>query len=223
MKVIQMSSLKEKYAVKLTDYYAGVRKDILPLVPSHSRRVLEIGCGKGNTLAYLKDNSYCDWTCGVELFPEAVESAKEKLDEVHHGNIEEMILPIEPGTIDMILCLDVLEHLINPQKVVAYLHTLLSEDGMIIASIPNIRHYSASFPLLILNKWEYKDYGILDNTHLRFFVRSTAIDLMQSSGLVLDKIMPTGLGRKGFLLNKVSFKIFESFLSLQYLVAVKLK
>ncbi len=215
-----MSSLKERYQTKSEAYYTGVREDVLPMVPKHSKRVLEIGCGQGNTLAHLKSNGYCDWTCAVDLFPEAIEVARSKVDEVHQVNIEEAILPIEPGSINMILCLDVLEHLLNPQKVLAYLHTLLAPGGVIIASIPNVRHYSASLPLLFQNKWDYQSCGILDNTHIRFFVRDTAIDLMKSSGLTLDKVLPANLGRKGAFFNRLLFGLPESFLALQYLVKV---
>jgi 2-polyprenyl-3-methyl-5-hydroxy-6-metoxy-1,4-benzoquinol methylase len=215
-----MSSLKERYQTKEEEYYTGVRKDILPLVPRHSKRVLEIGCGQGNTLAYLKDNGYCDWTGAVDLFPEAIEAARGKVDEVHQVNIEDTTLPIEPGSVNMILCLDVLEHLLNPQKVVAYLHTLLAPGGIIIASIPNIRHHSASLPLLFQNKWEYQSCGILDNTHLRFFVKDTAIELMKSSGLTLEKVSPVNVGRKGAILNRLLFGWPESFLAMQYLVMV---
>jgi SAM-dependent methyltransferase len=219
-----MSTLKERYKIKSTEYYAGVRQDILPFLPQHSPRILEIGCGTGDTLSYLKENSYCDWACGVDLFPDAVASAREKaVDEIYQSNIEETILPIETGSINTILCLDVLEHLINPQKVVAYLHTLLAPGGIIVASIPNVRHYSASMPLLIQNKWEYTNSGILDNTHLRFFVRDTAIELMQSSGLTIDRVIPNKIGRKGSIFNTLSLGIFESFLALQYLIVAKEK
>ena len=214
-----MNSLREKYETKSHDYYAGVRKDILPLVPKHSARVLEIGCGKGNTLSYLKDNGYCDWTCGVDLFSDAIESAKEKADEVYQGNIEDMILPIQEGSIDVILCLDVLEHLVNPQKVIAYLHTLLAPEGLIIASIPNVKHYTASLSLVILGKWEYQELGILDNTHLRFFVKDTAIKLMTSSGLKLEQVK-TRKGKKDTIINLLTLGLFSSFLNIQYLIKV---
>jgi 2-polyprenyl-3-methyl-5-hydroxy-6-metoxy-1,4-benzoquinol methylase len=180
--------LEEKYSKKNSSYYGNYRSDILPLMPKHVARVLEVGCGTGNTLAYLKANGYCDWIGGVELFPDAIEEARCKLDELYEGNIEHIKLQVDEGSIDVILCLDVLEHLVNPEKVVAYLHTLLAPGGIIVASIPNVRHYSVVFPLLFGGKWEYKNSGILDNTHLRFFVRKTATNLMQSSGLTIDKI-----------------------------------
>ncbi len=215
-----MNTLQDKYKIKPDNYYDGVRKDILPLVPRHSQRVLEIGCSQGNTLAYLKDNGYCDWTFGTDLFVDAIEIAKDKVDQVYQGNIEETTLPIESGSIDLILCLDVLEHLINPQKVIAYLHQLLVPGGIIIASIPNVRHYSASFPLIFQNKWEYKSNGVLDNTHLRFFVKDTAIDLMESSGLKMNRLICQTKPRDNRL-NQLTLGLLNSFLTLQYLIEVR--
>ncbi len=215
-----MNSLKDKYEIKPADYYDGVRKDVLPLVPKHAARVLEIGCSEGNTLAYLKDHGYCDWTCGVDLFAEAIELAKHKVDAAYQGNIEAMSLPIEPESIDLILCLDVLEHLVNPQQVIAALHQLLVPGGKIIASIPNVRHYSASLPLFFQNKWEYKSNGVLDNTHLRFFVKDTAIDLMQSSGLTMNRLICQPKSRDRTF-NALTLGMFNSFLTLQYLIEVE--
>lgn len=214
-----MSSLEKKYQVKPGNYYDGVRKDILYLVPKFSKRVLEIGCGNADTLSYLKINGYCEWTCGVDLFPEAIESAKGKVDELYQGSIEEMRLPIENSSIDMILCLDVLEHLVNPDKVIAYLHTLLNQNGVIIASIPNVRHLSVVLPLVFQNKWEYKNGGVLDNTHLKFFVKDTAIQMMTSSGL---KVVDVGfnLGGVGGKINLFTFGLIKSFCILQYLIKV---
>lgn len=213
-----MATLLEKYATKSLAYYDGLRMDILPLLPNHSKKVLEIGCGTGNTLVSLKEMGYCDWTCGVDLFDNAVESAKSKLDNVYQGNIEEMLLPLDAGSIDVVLCLDVLEHLVDPQKVLAYLHTLLTPGGMIIASIPNVRHYSVLLPLVFQNRWEYKDQGILDSTHLRFFVKSTAIELMQSSDLKIEEIVGNYGGRKSRLLNAFTLNQLESFFCIQYLI-----
>ena len=212
--------LEVEYAVKKSEYYSTYRKDILSLCPVHVNRVLDIGCGNGNTLEYLKSNGYCDWTCGVELFSAAAESAIKKVDQLYQSNIEDMDLPVAPSSIDMILCLDVLEHLVNPHKVIEYLHTLLSPGGVIIASIPNIRHISVTVPLIIGGKWEYNDSGILDRTHLRFFVKKTAIELMQSSGLQLLEAHPIPKGRKTKILQIITLGLLGSFLDSHYLIKV---
>jgi SAM-dependent methyltransferase len=213
--------LLDDYDAKNEIYYACYRKDILPLIPRHVGKVLEIGCGTGNTLAYLKANNYCDWIGGVELFPDAATEAASKLDKVYGGNIEEMELPIEMGSIDIILCLDVLEHLVNPEAVIQKLHKYLASGGVMVASIPNVRHFSVLFPLLFQNKWEYKDNGILDKTHLRFFVRETAINLMLSSGLELTNILHSIPSKKSNFINSATLGTLESFLTWQYLIQVK--
>jgi 2-polyprenyl-3-methyl-5-hydroxy-6-metoxy-1,4-benzoquinol methylase len=214
--------LQDKYETKTDSYYGNYRQDILPLVPKHVGKVLEIGCGTGNTLAYLKANGYCDWVCGVELFPNAAREAAPKLDKLYEDNVEEMRLQIEPASIDMILCLDVLEHLVNPQKVVAYLHTLLAPGGVMIASIPNVRHHSVVVPLVLQNSWDYRDSGVLDNTHLRFFVRRSAVELMKSSGLRLEKSIGSNFysDRWDKVLNTLSLGLLKSFFFKNYLVKV---
>lgn len=212
--------LIDMYGEKADSYYGSYRNDILPLVPKHVDKVLEIGCGAGNTLAYLKANGYCNWVCGVDLFPDAAAEAATKLDQVYQGNIEQMELPIEPGSIDMILCLDVLEHLVSPHNVIEYLHTLLVPGGIIIASIPNIGYFSFGLRLLLQDRWEYEETGILDKTHLRFFVKKTAIELMKSSGLSLLDIRSYPMNKRNSFLNSVTLGIFESRLTTQYLIKV---
>jgi 2-polyprenyl-3-methyl-5-hydroxy-6-metoxy-1,4-benzoquinol methylase len=215
--------VQDKYEIKTEScYYGNYRQDILPLVPKHVGKVLEIGCGTGNTLAYLKANGYCEWVGGVELFPDAAREAALKLDLLYEADVEQMGLPIAAGSIDMILCLDVLEHLVDPQKVVTYLDTLLAPGGVIIASIPNVRHNSVVIPLVFKNQWEYKTVGVLDNTHLRFFVKSTAIELMRSSGLKLEKCIGSNFyaDRWDRLFNTLTLGLMQSFFFKNYLVKV---
>lgn len=169
-------------------YYACVRTDIAQLLPDRVSRMLEIGCGTGNTSAWIKSKTGC-WTAGVELFPAVAREAEQKLDSVFIGDIQAVHLPFEPGLFDVILCLDVLEHLRDPWAVIQKLAHLLSPDGCLIASVPNIRHFSVTLPLLLKGRFEYSSSGLLDKTHLRFFVRETAIDLLESSGLHVDRIV----------------------------------
>lgn len=213
--------LETNYQQKDPIYYEGYREDILPLLPKHVGRVLEVGCGTGNTLAYLKDNNYCDWTCGVELFPDAAVIAKDRVDLFFQANIETFDLPIELHSIDTILCLDVLEHLVNPEAVIQKLHQYLAPGGAIVASLPNVRHYTVLFPLLFQDKWEYQDNGILDKTHLKFFVKETAINLMESSGLSVTKVIQSLAFRRSIFVNALTFGLFKSFLTWQYLIKVK--
>ena len=68
--------------------------------------------------------------------------ARTRLTEVYCGDVETMDLPFAPGSLDCIICADVLEHLRNPYDVLKRFAGLLSESGTIVSSIPNVRHYS---------------------------------------------------------------------------------
>lgn len=201
-------------------YYEYTRKEILPLLPDNPSKVLEIGCGSGNTLVWLKSIKHCSWIGGVEISPEAVTIAGEKLDAVFPVNVEQNHLPVEESSLDLILCLDVLEHMVDPWNVVRRLHKLLKPGGALIVSIPNIRNHKVLFPLLFKGKWDYSDAGLLDKSHLRFFVRDTAIQLVASSGLKVDMVASTGLGRsrRSRAINAILPSLIKSLFEKQYLI-----
>jgi O-antigen biosynthesis protein len=87
---------------------------------------------------------------------------------------------------DYIMFADVLEHLLNPEKVLKKSIDLLKGDGKIWISIPNIAHNSVIIDL-INNKFEYRDSGLLDRTHLRFFTESSLHKFIDFCGLSIFK------------------------------------
>jgi 2-polyprenyl-3-methyl-5-hydroxy-6-metoxy-1,4-benzoquinol methylase len=215
-----MSESKLFYEKQRIDYYSNPRKDILPLLPENILKVLEIGCGQGATLQWIQTIRDCVKVVGVELFPEAAEIAKKRLDSVIQGNIESIELPFENNEFDLILCLDVLEHLIDPWDVLKKLATLLKLGGSLITSIPNVKHYKVILPLLFLGRWDYVDSGILDKTHLRFFTRKTAIGLIESSGLKVDKMYTLGPEKhsKSWTANILSIGILKVIFESHYII-----
>lgn len=174
------------YEDKQDWYYAFVRKDIAPLLPKHAERVLEIGCGGGGTLDWLKSSGQAGWTAGIELSPQAAAVARARVNVLHEGTVEEHLSRFQPNSLDLILCLDVLEHLVDPWATLRRLQELLRPGGQMIVSLPNVRHHSVVLPLLLRGHWTYAEAGIMDRTHLRFFSRSGAWDLMRQAGLQAD-------------------------------------
>jgi 2-polyprenyl-3-methyl-5-hydroxy-6-metoxy-1,4-benzoquinol methylase len=219
-----MPALAQEYSTKSATYFGSVRTDILQLLDGPRERVLEIGCGTGDTLAYLKAHGLCTWAGGVELFPAAAAEARNRVDRLYEGNIETMVFDLEPESIDAILCLDVLEHLVDPWAVVRKLDALLRPGGILIASIPNVRHFKVLFPLIFGARWDYAESGLLDRTHLRFFVRRTAVALLECSGLQVDAVQANGPlvpGSPLALLNRLTFSLFQGFLDFQYLIRAR--
>ena len=213
------------YIEKDEQYFANARSDILALLPQRCERVLELGCGSGATLKWLKAQGRCQYTMGVELFPQAAELAAQTVDFVQQGDIEKMALNCPESHFDLILCLDVLEHLIDPWQVLARMVCHLKPGGRLIASIPNVRNWHALAPLLFAGQWRYADSGILDRTHLRFFTRDSALQLVSGSGLQVQAMrrLPLAQAGKSRLANQLTLGLFREFLTLQYLIAADKK
>lgn len=205
------------------NYYSNIRTDIAPLLPDRLERVLEIGCASGVTLAHFKSRGTFGWIAGVEPVHEVALQAGNRLDMIFEGDIENMVLDIPEGSLDAILCLDVLEHLVDPWSVMKKLHPYLRPGGIVLASIPNVRFYKVILDLMLRGKWSYVSDGIMDRTHLRFFTLSSAIELIESAGLRMDGVLKKGVERnKGRgRTNRLTFRVFEDLLTYHYLLRAR--
>ena len=96
--------------------------------------------------------------------------AKEKIDRVIMGDIERnnLIDYFQQNYFDFIIFADVLEHLKDPWAVLKNVTNFLTSSGFIITSIPNVRNYTTIINL-VKGYWPYRERGIHDKTHLRFF------------------------------------------------------
>lgn len=172
----------------MTDrYYDTPRHDVLRFIPHAPERVLEIGCGTGATLAELRKQRIPVQSIGVEIDPKSAEVARTRFDQVLLSSVEDADFEalIAPGTLDLVLCLDVLEHLVDPWALVKRVSPLLKSGGRLVLSVPNIRNWKFIKRLLLKGDFHYTDSGVLDRTHLRFFVRQTAEALSTCGGLEL--------------------------------------
>lgn len=138
-------------------------------------------------MAWLRSVRPVHYAVGIELVPEAAEAARAAFDKVITGSVEDVLGSIENDSFDLILALDVLEHLADAQGVVVLLKKKLSKNGAIIVSLPNIGNYTASWNLFFRGRWRYEDEGILDRTHLRFFDESTAKELLTNADMNIEK------------------------------------
>lgn len=208
---------------KAYKYFVEFRSEILPIMPKFSDRVLDLGCGSGETSGYFKKFGLVNWVCGVEGSHEAATLAKQKLDFILEGDIEKIEYPFPDKHFDLILALDILEHLVDPWTVVKKLRRLLKPEGKLIVSMPNVRHFSVLIPLLFLGDWRYTQQGLLDSTHLRFFTRKTVMSLFENEGFSLYKIDHTGAKKRiSSLLNIITFGLLKDFMIYQYLACFEL-
>jgi len=199
------------------DYYHFVRREIKPLLPQSPARILEVGAGAGVTLKWLKTLYPKAETTAVELNPDLLDELKQNVDVVIIGQIDEAFARLK--TYDLILLLDVLEHLPDSTATLRELAKFLEAGGHIIVSVPNIAHLSVSVPLLLKRRFNYQDAGILDRTHLRFFVEDTAIKLLNDANVIVTAGLISGLqGPKAKLLDLLSFGLLRHHLAKQYVM-----
>ena len=146
------------------------------LLPENIKTVLDVGCGNGAMAFELKEKYNLEvW--GVEFMQKEAEIANDKLDHVINDTIENGIEELPDNYFDVIYFNDVLEHLINPNKILESIKSKLSPNGKIISSIPNVRYHKVFQQYLFRKDWKYEGLGVMDFTHLRFFT-SKSIERM---------------------------------------------
>lgn len=213
------------YIDKPDEYFSNVRRDLISFIGNNNKGsiVLEVGAGSGATLLELKKSGIASKIYGYDIVDICLD--KKEFEHFIVGNIELEEIPFNTK-FDIIILADVLEHLIEPEKVLEKLTPFLNQDGHIYISLPNIRYFKAIYQILLKGDFKYEEEGILDKTHLRFFCKKNMKELISySSELELIKIqscLNKSNSKKG-LLNKFTFGIFEEFLSVQYFSKVKKK
>jgi GT2 family glycosyltransferase/2-polyprenyl-3-methyl-5-hydroxy-6-metoxy-1,4-benzoquinol methylase len=166
-------------------YFQWPRPDLLELIPRTAERVLDVGCAAGVMGEAVKRRQQCE-VVGIELDPRAAREAEEKLDRLIEGDVESLDLS-SLGRFDVVVCGDVLEHLRGPAQVLRKLRRVLSPDGLLIASFPNVRHMDVVLGLVEGN-WTYEPAGLLDRDHLRFFTRRSAEQLLEEAGFQVREV-----------------------------------
>jgi len=182
------SVVKEFYDGKNDNYFEGARKDYVNELPDNPDAViLEVGCSNGNTGAFAIAKNKCKRYIGVEIHDEAAEKAKQKLSQVIIGNIEEMDLPLEENSIDALILSEVLEHLVDPWRVLIKLKRYLKPGAIVFASSPNVSHYRI-IRMIIKGEWNLTDHGVMDRTHLRWFTPKSFADMFEDTGYKIVKV-----------------------------------
>jgi 2-polyprenyl-3-methyl-5-hydroxy-6-metoxy-1,4-benzoquinol methylase len=153
--------------------------------------VLDVGAADGSVARQLVERG-CR-VVGIEIDTEAAAAAERYCERVLVGDIETLNLDaaIEETDFDVVLLLDVLEHLRDPAATLKALVGRAKPDGRFVISLPNVTHAALRLALLA-GRFRYTDTGLLDRTHLRFFDRTAVEDLVTGAGLtVLDRMRTT--------------------------------
>ncbi|MFL6216334.1 MAG: class I SAM-dependent methyltransferase [Blastocatellia bacterium] len=226
-------SAADNVARQCSQYYSEPRPDIQSLIAAHGKRILDVGCAAGELGAALKQAGACE-VVGIEASAEAASQARSKLDRVIVGDAQSPDLPLDPASFDYVILADILEHLVDPWAALASFSRYLQPGGRVVASIPNARFY-AVIARLIFNRWGYRDSGILDRTHLRFFTWPTIKEMFESAGLRVERVRPVyrlfedqsrvgrigALASRGFCRLVAPVILWRHFFTFQYLIVAR--
>jgi glycosyltransferase involved in cell wall biosynthesis len=178
---------EQPYAYKPSpDSSHGIVLELVPAVGS--RRVLDVGCGPGWVAAELRHRGH-DVT-GVDLV--ADDGIAERTDRFFEADVERGLPDAVGDGYDVVIAADVIEHVRNPDVLLADLAGRMSNTGIIVASVPNFGHW---YPRLrtAAGLFDYDQRGILDRTHVRFFTRRSFRRAVANTGLVTTAERYAGL------------------------------
>ena len=198
-------------------YYHHLRLTLLGLAKSIPQRVLEVGAAAGQSLTYFKEKG-SKFVAGIELVPEVAEIARAKpeIDEIIVGDIQEVELPFEPASFDLLIAGHVLEHVRDPWKIQTKMLRYLRPGGQFIGSLPNVRCIYVTLPLVLKGRWDYTEEGILDWTHYRFFTKHSIRVLLEGGGLRVEHLKGEISDPKFHFANAMTLGLFEEFFAFTY-------
>jgi 2-polyprenyl-3-methyl-5-hydroxy-6-metoxy-1,4-benzoquinol methylase len=150
--------------------------------------VLDVGCAQGMLGHLVRDAGLT--IDGVEYNPAWADLARPHYRNVWSGAIEDAPLPDREYR--LVVCGDVLEHTVNPVSVLKRLMRAATEDATFIVSLPNIAHFGVRL-MLLFGYFPKMERGPLDKTHLHFFTKDTARQMVESAGLVVKRTSCTGV------------------------------
>ena len=174
----------------LSHHIHGTHAKVIQLI-GKDKWVLDIGCTTGYIAQKLTEKGCV--VVGIEYDRDAAREACKICEKVYVGDAVKVIEEVAERDFDYILLADVLEHLVDPRSLLIKSRPLLARDGSMIISVPNIAHWKIRLKILF-GRFDYEKYGILDESHLRFFTLRTFRDLVVDAGFTIDHVDVTSYG-----------------------------
>ncbi|TFY90128.1 class I SAM-dependent methyltransferase [Pseudomonas kairouanensis] len=183
-----MSNQRHNYEYEVDSRSTTAPAHVVRLV-GQCKRVLEVGCGPGSITRILATEGQCSVT-GLELDTEAIKKASPFCEHIYQAdlNAEHWPLLLEGSApFDVLVAADVLEHLYDPWTALKRMVPLIKDDGYLVISLPHAGH-AAVLACLLNGNFEYRDWGLLDRTHIRFFGLKNMEDLFSQADLKVIEV-----------------------------------
>jgi len=173
-----------EYDFSLDSNTAGAK--VLEMV-GQGKRVLEIGAGPGSITKYLVEPGKCQVTA-LERDPEAIKKLALYSQQIYEVDLNDKHWPELLGQdekFEVVIAADVLEHLYDPWTTLKLMKGLIDNNGYLVVSLPHTGH-NAIIACLLNEDFEYRDWGLLDRTHIRFFGLKNMQSMFEGAGLIIE-------------------------------------
>src|SRR5829696_3740319 len=154
---------------------------VLALVPSTAKKVLDVGCGAGDNAMHLQQRGVL--VDGVTLSESEARIAEKYCRNVFVHDLEEGLPNLSGEVYDCVICSHVIEHIRFPSKLLYDIRAILSPEGRLVVALPNLMYFKNRYNLL-LGRFDYQEGGLMDNTHFRWYTFKTAQNLLEEHGYV---------------------------------------
>lgn len=178
-----MGSARHNYDYKVDTDSQTAPANVIRMVGAN-KRVLEVGCGPGSITKLLAQVNQCKMT-GLELDQDAIKLVAPYCEKIIQADLNSADWPRlldDAGGFDVVVAADVLEHLYDPWVTLKRMVPLLESEGYLVISLPHVGH-AAIAACLVNGDFDYRDWGLLDRTHIRFFGLKNMEDLFTQAGL----------------------------------------
>jgi 2-polyprenyl-3-methyl-5-hydroxy-6-metoxy-1,4-benzoquinol methylase len=205
------TGIGEPTKTNIAGYPNNPREEMHRFIPKNIAYVLDVGCHTGAFGKSIKQLGIkAVW--GIEPNPSTAAIASRNLDKVFVGYFSQIQLP--DSFFDAIIFNDVLEHMANPETALRTAAKKLKPNGVVVASIPNIRHIDNLIHILKEKDFRYELNGIRDDTHLRFFTEKSIKRMFEENGYSISIL--EGINESWWspsILRRLSFRLFKEYLS----------
>jgi glycosyltransferase involved in cell wall biosynthesis len=184
----ELGAVGDEYKLKQTD--SSHTKILHWLEHRQPSNLLDLGCSSGLLSERIRALGYT--VTGIDVLE--LEGVRQRVDHFIAANLDEG-LPAETaeyGPYDAVVCGDILEHVRDPEAILRAIRSLLTAEGVLITSVPNFGHW---YPRgrTALGRFDYDQRGLLDNGHVRFFMRRGLRRRLRDAGFSVVRQEATGL------------------------------
>ncbi|MBU18561.1 MAG: hypothetical protein CL725_12795 [Chloroflexi bacterium] len=197
-------------------YYQQDRSEILQLLHEPPKKILDIGCGKGGVANMLRSKYPGVQIVGFDKFVDQQFDYAAVFAEFHQVDLSAPWPELDYTQFDHILLLDVLEHLVDPDQALKSVKDRMRHDAKVVVSLPNFHAYGNLLEIVRTGRFQYRESGILDRTHLRFYGQDDARELL-TQHFRIDEFVPHHLTPRSRVNKLASVVLGEKYAAYQNL------